>query len=102
MDSRNQSENICRMTHDHALTRDSDLVEWPLGFRAYTGHGGLREYGDDISIVASDRPATSAAMFTHSLFAGPAVVLSRAHASGQNLRAVTTLAENANVATAPG
>lgn len=38
-------------------------------------------------------------MFTQSRFAGPAVVLGRAHASGQNLRAVTTLAQNANVAT---
>ncbi|MDT9684217.1 bifunctional glutamate N-acetyltransferase/amino-acid acetyltransferase ArgJ [Streptomyces sp. TRM76323] len=70
-----------------------------MGFRAYTGHGGLREHGDDISIVASERPATSAAMFTRSLFAGPAVLLSRAHAAGRNLRAVTTLAQNANVAT---
>ncbi|MFI0820055.1 bifunctional glutamate N-acetyltransferase/amino-acid acetyltransferase ArgJ [Streptomyces sp. NPDC021098] len=87
------------MTHDHALTQDAGPVAWPIGFRAYTGHGGLREHGDDISIIASDRPATSAAMFTQSLFAGPAVVLSRAHAPGQNLRAVTTLAQNANVAT---
>ncbi|MFJ9419619.1 bifunctional glutamate N-acetyltransferase/amino-acid acetyltransferase ArgJ [Streptomyces sp. NPDC101227] len=74
-------------------------MTWPIGFQAYTGHGGLREHGDDISIVASDRPATSAAMFTKSLFAGPAIVLSRAHAAGRNLRAVTTLAQNANVAT---
>lgn len=70
-----------------------------MGFHACTGHGGLREHGDGISIVASDRPATSAAMATRSLFAGPAVVLSRAYASGRNLRAVTTLARNANVAT---
>lgn len=77
----------------------ADPVTWPAGFVAYTGHGGLREHGDDISIVASDRPATSAAMFTRSLFAGPAVVLSRRHAAGRNLRAVTTLAQNANVAT---
>jgi glutamate N-acetyltransferase/amino-acid N-acetyltransferase len=87
------------MTHVHALTQVSGPLAWPTGFRAYTGHGGLREHGDDISIVASDRPATSAAMFTQSLFAGPAVVLSRAHAAGQNLRAVMTLAQNANVAT---
>ncbi|MGK5529027.1 bifunctional glutamate N-acetyltransferase/amino-acid acetyltransferase ArgJ [Streptomyces sp. URMC 129] len=80
------------MTHNHPTT-------WPAGFRAHTGHGGLRGSGDDISIVASDRPAVSAAMFTRSLFAGPAVVLSRAHAAGQRLRAVTTLAQNANVAT---
>ncbi|MFF4764267.1 bifunctional glutamate N-acetyltransferase/amino-acid acetyltransferase ArgJ [Streptomyces sp. NPDC001292] len=87
------------MKHDHAFGQGSDSLAWPTGFRAYTGHGGLREHGDDISIVASDRPATSAALFTQSLFAGPAVVLSRAHAAGQNLRAVTTLAQNANVAT---
>ncbi|MFE1774981.1 bifunctional glutamate N-acetyltransferase/amino-acid acetyltransferase ArgJ [Streptomyces sp. NPDC059008] len=87
------------MTHDHASTQDPSPLAWPTGFRAYTGHGGLREHGDDISIVTSDQPAISAAMFTQSLFAGPAVVLSRAHAAAQNLRAVTTLAQNANVAT---
>ncbi|MFF2806316.1 bifunctional glutamate N-acetyltransferase/amino-acid acetyltransferase ArgJ [Streptomyces sp. NPDC058000] len=85
------------MTHDYS-PGGADLV-WPVGFRAFTGHGGLRDHGDDISIVASDRPAVSAAMFTKSLFAGPAVVLSRAHAAGRRLRAVVTLAQNANVAT---
>lgn len=80
------------MTHDHAWI-------WPSGFHAHTGNGGLREGGDDISVVASDRPAVSAAVFTRSLFAGPAVVLSRRHAAGRGLRAVTTLAQNANVAT---
>ncbi|MFD8381281.1 bifunctional glutamate N-acetyltransferase/amino-acid acetyltransferase ArgJ [Streptomyces sp. NPDC059679] len=72
---------------------------WPRGFHAYTGHGGIRDSGDDISIIASDRPAVSAAMFTLSRFAGPAVVLSRRHAAGRRLRAVVTLAQNANVAT---
>ncbi|PJN41778.1 bifunctional ornithine acetyltransferase/N-acetylglutamate synthase [Streptomyces sp. CB02959] len=85
------------MWHDYS-SDGADLV-WPVGFRAFTGHGGLRDHGDDISIVASDRPAVSAAMFTQSLFAGPAVVLSRAHAAGRRLRAVVTLAQNANVAT---
>ncbi|WP_059012665.1 bifunctional glutamate N-acetyltransferase/amino-acid acetyltransferase ArgJ [Streptomyces specialis] len=72
---------------------------WPTGFAGYTGHGGLRDSGDDISVVVSDRPAVSAAMFTRSLFAGPAVTLSRTHAAGRRLRAVVTLAQNANVAT---
>ncbi|GAA2985042.1 bifunctional glutamate N-acetyltransferase/amino-acid acetyltransferase ArgJ [Streptomyces drozdowiczii] len=74
-------------------------MTWPSGFHAHTGNGGLREGGDDISVVASDRPAVSAAVFTRSLFAGPAVVLSRRHAAGRGLRAVATLAQNANVAT---
>ncbi|KUL34358.1 ornithine acetyltransferase [Streptomyces sp. NRRL F-4489] len=90
------------MTHNNSNGGpDSSAAgpEWPAGFRAYTGHGGLRADGDDISIVVSERPAVSAAMFTTSLFAGPAVVLSRAHAAGRKLRAVVTLAQNANVAT---
>ncbi|WP_329558491.1 bifunctional ornithine acetyltransferase/N-acetylglutamate synthase [Streptomyces uncialis] len=29
-------------------------MAWPTGFRACTGHGGLREHGDDISIVTVD------------------------------------------------
>ncbi|MEV6106038.1 bifunctional glutamate N-acetyltransferase/amino-acid acetyltransferase ArgJ [Streptomyces sp. NPDC051940] len=80
------------MTHEHALL-------WPAGFHAYTGHGGIRDSGDDISVIASALPAVSAAVFTQSLFAGPAVVLSRKHAAGRGLRAVVTLAQNANVAT---
>ncbi|WP_330242067.1 bifunctional glutamate N-acetyltransferase/amino-acid acetyltransferase ArgJ [Streptomyces sp. NBC_00525] len=87
------------MTHDYAATEAGETLVWPGGFFGYTGHGGLRESGDDISIVASDRPAVSAAVFTRSLFAGPAVVLSRRNAAGRQLRAVTTLAQNANVAT---
>lgn len=74
--------------------------DWPLGFVAHTGHAGLRAGGgEDISLVVCRRPAASAAMFTRSLFAGPAVRLSRAHAAGGALRAVVTVAQNANVAT---
>lgn len=87
------------MTHNHATSEGCASLTWPDGFQAYTGHGGLRDRGDDISVVASDRPSVSAAMFTQSRFAGPAVVLSRAHAAGQRIRAFSTLAQNANVAT---
>ncbi|WP_419995268.1 bifunctional glutamate N-acetyltransferase/amino-acid acetyltransferase ArgJ [Streptomyces boninensis] len=81
------------MAHDYAE------ISWPAGFRGYTAHGGIRDSGDDISVVVSDLPAASAAMFTKSHFAGPAVVLSRKHAAARRLRAVVTLAQNANVAT---
>ncbi|GAB2837237.1 bifunctional glutamate N-acetyltransferase/amino-acid acetyltransferase ArgJ [Streptomyces daliensis] len=78
---------------------DEPPLTWPEGFRAYTGHAGLRDQGDDVSVVASDRPAVSAAMFTRSRFAGPAVRLGRVNAAGQRVRALGTLAQNANVAT---
>ncbi len=44
-------------------------------------------------------PATSAALFTQSLFAGPSVEVSRARAARGHARAVVVVAKNANVAT---
>ncbi len=44
-------------------------------------------------------PATSAALFTQSLFAGPSVEVSRARAATGHARAVVVVAKNANVAT---
>ncbi|MFJ6215602.1 bifunctional glutamate N-acetyltransferase/amino-acid acetyltransferase ArgJ [Streptomyces sp. NPDC092296] len=73
---------------------------WPQGFHAWTGRIGLRdEEGDDLALLASDRPCTSAAVFTRSLFAGAAVVVNRRHAPAGRTRAVVTVAKNANVAT---
>ncbi|SOD63783.1 glutamate N-acetyltransferase [Streptomyces zhaozhouensis] len=74
-------------------------VEWPRGFRGYAGHAGVRQSGNDLSIIASERPAVSAAVFTRSRFAGPSVVLSRRHAADQRMSAIVTVASNANVAT---
>ncbi|MDT0267079.1 bifunctional glutamate N-acetyltransferase/amino-acid acetyltransferase ArgJ [Streptomyces sp. DSM 44915] len=80
---------------------NSDAVEWPQGFVAHAGHAGLRQSGDDVSVIASERPAVGAAVFTQSHFAGPSVLLSRRHAADQRLRAIVTVASNANVATGP-
>ncbi|RMI38380.1 bifunctional glutamate N-acetyltransferase/amino-acid acetyltransferase ArgJ [Streptomyces triticirhizae] len=74
-------------------------IAWPQGFVAHAGHAGVRQSGDDVSIIASERPAVSAAVFTQSRFAGPSVLVSRRHAASQRLRAIVTVASNANVAT---
>jgi glutamate N-acetyltransferase / amino-acid N-acetyltransferase len=74
-------------------------VPLPAGFLAYTGHAGLRPDGDDVAILLSTRPATSAGMFTRNRFAGPSVTLSRPRAASGRARAVTVIAKNANVAT---
>jgi glutamate N-acetyltransferase/amino-acid N-acetyltransferase len=75
----------------------------PAGFRANTGYAGLRDpgEGDDVTVVISDRPCTTAAVFTKSLFAGPSVTLSRERAASRRARAVVIVAKNANVATGP-
>ena len=75
-------------------------VSWPQGFRIHTGHAGLQDDGrDDVAILVSTVPATCAAVFTRSRFAGASVALSREAARARNARGVVVLARNANVAT---
>lgn len=66
---------------------------------AHTGHAGLRAQGDDVAVIVATSAATSAALFTQSLFAGPSVEVSRARAATGHARAVVVVAKNANVAT---
>lgn len=72
----------------------------PRGFQVHTASAGL---GDDdrhdFTVIASEVPAVSSAVFTQSRFAGPSVVLSREAAAAGRARAVVVLARNANVAT---
>jgi glutamate N-acetyltransferase / amino-acid N-acetyltransferase len=75
-----------------------DRLALPSGFRAYAGHAGLRELGDDLAVVVSDRPCASAGLFTRSIFAGPSVEISRPRATGGHARALVVVAKNANVA----
>lgn len=74
-------------------------TELPSGFAAHVANVGIRDATDDFVVVASDRPCTSAAVFTRSRFAGPSVVLSRLHAAGGDLQVVVAVSKNANVAT---
>jgi len=73
---------------------------WPRGFRIHTGHAGLLDDGrDDVTILVAEGPATSAAVFTRSRFAGPSIELSRLAARGGKARGVVVVSRNANVAT---
>lgn len=73
-------------------------VALPDGFTAHTGHAGLRQEGDDVSVVLCERPCATAAVFTRSRFAGPSVTLSRRRAASGTARALLVIAKNANVA----
>ncbi|RJQ81998.1 bifunctional glutamate N-acetyltransferase/amino-acid acetyltransferase ArgJ [Pseudonocardiaceae bacterium YIM PH 21723] len=76
-------------------------LQGPKGFRSWTTGLGLREDGDDFSVLVSAVPAVSAAVFTRSRFAGPSVQVSREVAATGTARGVVTIAKNANVATGP-
>jgi glutamate N-acetyltransferase/amino-acid N-acetyltransferase len=74
-------------------------VPLPSGFTAHVANLGIRDETDDFTVVASDTPCTSAAVFTRSRFAGPSVLLSRRNAEAGRLRAAVVVSKNANVAT---
>ena len=73
-------------------------VELPSGFVAHTGHAGLRDEGDDVSVVVCERPCATAGVFTRSRFAGPSVLISRKRVAAGSARAFVVVAKNANVA----
>jgi len=76
-------------------------VTLPRGFRAHIANIGIKDDTDDFTVVASDVPCTSAAVFTRSRFSGPSVVVSRRNAERRSLRAAVVISKNANVATGP-
>lgn len=76
-------------------------MQLPVGFRAHTASIGIKDDRPDFAVVTADRTCDAAAVFTRSRFAGPSVVLSRAHAADGRLRAIAVVARNANVATGP-
>jgi glutamate N-acetyltransferase/amino-acid N-acetyltransferase len=75
-------------------------VTAPQGFLAYTANLGIKDTTPDFAAVVSTVPATVAAVFTRSRFAGPSVTLSRASLDGTG-RGVVVISKNANVATGP-
>jgi glutamate N-acetyltransferase/amino-acid N-acetyltransferase len=77
----------------------TDTVSLPAGFTAHVANIGIKDASTDFLVVASDRPAAAAAVFTRSRFSGPSVVLSRRHAADGRLQAAVVVSKNANVAT---
>ncbi|MFN3255055.1 MAG: bifunctional glutamate N-acetyltransferase/amino-acid acetyltransferase ArgJ [Ilumatobacter sp.] len=73
----------------------------PTGFACYVANIGIKDDTDDLVVVAASRPVPTAAVFTRSRFAGPSVLLSRAHVADGLARAVVVISKNANVATGP-
>jgi glutamate N-acetyltransferase/amino-acid N-acetyltransferase len=76
-------------------------IPLPAGFVAHTGRAGLRDEGDDVSVIVGSPGCTSAGVFTRSRFSGPSVEISRPRAASGRARAIVVVARNANVATGP-
>jgi len=69
----------------------------PQGYFVHTAQSGVANDGrDDIAVAVSRTEAVCSAVYTQSLFAGPAVLLSRS--VGADARGVVVVSRNANVA----
>ncbi len=70
------------------------------GFRAAAMHCGIKASGKpDLTLLASDVPATAAAVFTRNKVVGAPVIVGRKHMKGRTLRACITNSGCANVCT---
>jgi len=87
--------------HDiHGYSFAEGGVVAPLGFLASGSSAGLKSAGKrDVAIVAAEKPAPSAAVFTTNLVAAAPVVVSRRHIAGGIARAVIINSGNANACT---
>ncbi|MFN8639218.1 MAG: bifunctional ornithine acetyltransferase/N-acetylglutamate synthase [Dehalococcoidia bacterium] len=78
-------------------------VTSPAGWRAGAVYAGVRTYGDeprfDIGILASERPAAAAGVFTRNLVFGPAVGLDRARVANGRGQAIVANSGCSNTVT---
>lgn len=82
------------------LDTETVATSLPQGFSAFVTNVGVKDDSKDFTVVLAPEGATSAAVFTKSLFAGPSVIVSRRNNSG-HARAVVVISKNANVANGP-
>jgi len=73
----------------------------PRGFRSHVASIGMKDSTDDFTLIVADTKCAAAGVFTQSRFAGPSVVVSRAHLSDGTARALVVISKNANVANGP-
>jgi glutamate N-acetyltransferase/amino-acid N-acetyltransferase len=75
------------------------LPFYPKGFRSCAKNIGVRDTTLDFTVIASDVPASAAAMFTQNRFCGAAIIVGREHVANGRLQAFAVNSKNANVAT---
>ncbi len=71
------------------------------GFKIAATAAGIKKSGLDLGLLYSDRPATTAAVFTRNAFPAAPILVTRAHLkeSGNSVRAILVNAGNANAVT---
>ena len=76
-----------------------DRPRFPRGFRCASRNCGIKPAGRDLSLFASEVPATAAALFTRNHFPGAPILLGRELLRGGRLQGVVVNSKVSNVAT---
>jgi len=74
-------------------------VTAPIGFLAAGVRCGIKSEGPDVALIASDRDAAAAALFTTNLVKAAPVLVSQRHVADGRARAIVANAGNANACT---
>ena len=76
----------------------------PQGFKIAAAAAGIKKSGLDLGFLCSDRPATTAVVFTKNAFPAAPILITRQHLkeSGNTTRAILVNAGNANAVTGEG
>jgi len=78
-------------------------VTWPRGFRAAGVTCGIKPSGrPDLAVIAADRPAAAAAVFTRNRVPGAPVVVGKRHVRSGRLQAIVCNSGCSNVCTGKG
>jgi glutamate N-acetyltransferase/amino-acid N-acetyltransferase len=89
--------------HDFIVTATTGGVTAPAGFRSGAVHCGIKKTAAalDLTVIASDQPASAAALFTSNLVQAAPVIVSRRHieSTGGVARAVVVNSGCANACT---
>lgn len=83
------------------ITTRPDQLETPQGYKTAVANIAIKDDTEDFVCIVSERPCSTAAVFTQSRFAGASVKISRAHAANGQAQAIVAISKNANVATGP-
>jgi len=77
----------------------SGAVTYPEGFLAAGVRAGIKERGEDIALIFSERPASAAGVFTTNIVQAAPVIISRARIPRETGRAIVANSGSANACT---
>ena len=76
-----------------------NAITSPKGFLASGVRAGIKEKGEDLALIVSEKPAAGAGVFTTNLFSAAPVVISRSRLPSSSARAIIANSGNANACT---